>query len=239
MRLLTLPRLLTFLLTISLFSTVNAQWIETSNQSLWWYNGVGIGTSNPQAGLHVSGMHIAVTAPDMSTFLYFLNNQIIAWNSADVNGIMFGSTTNLSMNGYVEKIRFTNDGCIAINTTVSNGYKLNVNGNARANQITVNTTGADYVFDSTYHLPTLTEVKAYVEKNHHLEGIAPAAEMAEKGVNLGENQTQMLRKIEELTLYVIDLNKKQEALTRADAQLQAENARLQSEVDALKNKKKK
>src|SRR6185437_2880487 len=108
-----------------------------------------------------------------------------------------------------------------------------------ANQITVNTTGADYVFDSTYHLPTLTEVKAYVEKNHHLEGIAPAAEMAEKGVNLGENQTQMLRKIEELTLYVIDLNKKQEALTRADAQLQAENARLQSEVDALKNKKKK
>jgi len=238
MRLLTLPRFLILSLAMSLFSTVNAQWIETSNQSLWWYNGVGIGTSNPQAGLHVSGMHIAVTAPDMSTFLYFLNNQVIAWNSADANGIMFGSTTNLSMNGYVEKIRFTNDGCIAINTTTSNGYKLNVNGNVRANQITVNTTGADYVFDSSYRLPSLHDVSAFIAKNHHLEGVASAKEMTDSGVNLGSNQTQLLKKIEELTLYAIDLDKKQQALTQADDRLQAENARLQREVEALKKKKK-
>ena len=226
MQFLTLPRVLILALTMSVFSTVNAQWAENSNQTLWWYASVGIGTSNPQVGLHVSGMHIATTNPSLTSWVYLLNDQRICWNANDANGFMFGSSSTLSMSDWTEKIRFTGDGCIAINTMVSNGYKLNVNGNVRANQITVNTSGADYVFDSSYRLPSLHDVSAFIAKNHHLEGIASAKEMKDSGVNLGGNQTQLLKKIEELTLYTIQQDKK---LKDQDSLLQKQ----QQQIDML------
>jgi hypothetical protein len=99
-------------------------------------------------------------------------------------------------------------------------YKLDVNGNIRANQVTVNATGADYVFDSDYSLPPLANVETYIEQNHHLPDIPSVKDMQANGINLGTNQTRLLQKIEELTLYIIAEDKK--------------NQQLQSEVDLLK-----
>jgi hypothetical protein len=91
-------------------------------------------------------------------------------------------------------------------------YKLDVSGYARADKLVVNTTGADFVFDSAYRLPSLNQVEAYVRLNHHLPDIAPAAEMQKEGLDVGENQTKLLQKVEELTLYLIEMKKENEEL---------------------------
>ena len=94
------------------------------------------------------------------------------------------------------------NGYIGIGTT-NPSYKLDVNGTIRANEIIVNTTGADFVFAEDYKLRPLSEVKAFIQENKHLPEIKSAQEMQENGVGVNELQTQLLQKIEELTLYLI------------------------------------
>ncbi len=66
----------------------------------------------------------------------------------------------------------------------------------------------DYVFDSTYQLMPLNELNAYVQQNHHLPNINTAQDIKENGLTLGDMQVKQMEKIEELTLYIIDLNTK-------------------------------
>ena len=63
-----------------------------------------------------------------------------------------------------------------------------------------------------YKLPKLSEVKNYIETNHHLPEIPSAEEMQKEGMNVGELNTKLLQKIEELTLYLIDQQKEIEQL---------------------------
>ena len=70
----------------------------------------------------------------------------------------------------------------------------------------------DYVFQSTYDLPTLTEVEEFIEENHHLINIPSEKEVKENGLDLAEIDGMLLRKIEELTLYTIEQQKQLEAL---------------------------
>lgn len=91
-------------------------------------------------------------------------------------------------------------------------FKLSVAGNIRANRVKVYTTWADYVFEDDYNLPSINEVEKYINENGHLKDI-PSAELVEKnGIELGEMNKLLLQKIEELTLYIIDLNKEVEYL---------------------------
>lgn len=110
-----------------------------------------------------------------------------------------------------ERIRFCTLENSYINTNANFGigttnplYKLDVRGTIRANEILVNTvSGADFVFDKSYKLRSLNEVSEYIQQNQHLPEIPSAAEMQEKGVNMSELQIQLLQKVEELTLYII------------------------------------
>lgn len=70
-------------------------------------------------------------------------------------------------------------------------------------EIIVTTTGADFVFAEDYQLRSLSEVKAFIEENKHLPEIKSAQEMQEEGVSISELQKQLLQKIEELTLYIL------------------------------------
>lgn len=92
------------------------------------------------------------------------------------------------------------------------GYKLDVDGKIRANEIVVNTGGADFVFENDYNLKSLDEVETFIKENKHLPDIPTAEEVEENGVSLGEMQTKLLQKIEELTLYVIEQDKSIEQL---------------------------
>jgi hypothetical protein len=83
--------------------------------------------------------------------------------------------------------------------------KLAVKGTIHAEEVKVdlNVPAPDYVFNSDYKLKDLTEIKEFINCNKHLPEVPTAVEMNDKGVNIGDLQMILLKKIEELTLYSI------------------------------------
>ncbi len=101
---------------------------------------------------------------------------------------------------------------VGIGTGLMGDYKLAVNGKIGCKEVMVEVTSAiwtwpDYVFEQDYHLPHLYEVEAYISKNKHLPGIPSAKEVTEQGLAVGQMQATLLKKVEELTLYIIDQQK--------------------------------
>ena len=103
-------------------------------------------------------------------------------------------------------------GNVLIGTGNDHGYKLAVNGNIRAKEIRVQSDWADYVFADAYPLRPLAEVEAFIKVNRHLPEIQPASEIQANGLDMAATTTKMMAKIEELTLYLIDMKKENEAL---------------------------
>jgi hypothetical protein len=128
--------------------------------------------------------------------------------------LLFGTSPGIIPARMYERMRITSSGnvLIAKSTQVNTNYKLDVDGVVRANEIVVNTTGADFVFDSGYKLRPLKEVEEFVRTNQHLPEIESAEEMQANGVSLGNLNTKLLQKVEELTLYLIEQQKEIEGL---------------------------
>ena len=131
---------------------------------------------------------------------------------------------------------------VAIGTTDPKTYMLAVNGSAIATSMTVklNANWPDYVFKSDYRLPALSEVKAYIDQNHHLPDMPSEQEVADKGLNLGEINKQLTKKVEELTLYIIkqdEKNKEKDEVLNAQKkinQLQEERiSKLEKQLEML------
>lgn len=91
-------------------------------------------------------------------------------------------------------------------------YRLSVKGAIRADRVKVYTTWADFVFEKGYKLSTLEEVEKHIAANGHLKDIPSAKEVEAQGIELGEMNKLLLQKVEELTLYVIQLNKEVQTL---------------------------
>ncbi len=127
-------------------------------------------------------------------------------------------------------IRCDNTVCIGTTTTSVGGiaYKLTVNGKILAKEIVVETNWSDFVFEKDYDLMPLSEVEKYINLHKHLPDVPSASEVEKNGVALGQTQSLLLQKIEELTLYTIEMNKQLELL-------KAQNRVLQNEVNLLKN----
>ncbi|SFT96725.1 hypothetical protein SAMN04489724_3034 [Algoriphagus locisalis] len=96
--------------------------------------------------------------------------------------------------------------------TLNPGYKLDVIGTIRSREIKVEMQGADFVFAENYGLMPLSELEAFVKMNKHLPQIEKASDMEAEGVELGALNSKLLQKIEELTLYVIELKKEIEQI---------------------------
>lgn len=98
---------------------------------------------------------------------------------------------------------------IGIGTENTGAEKLSVNGKIRAKEIKVETANwPDYVFEPDYKSPSLKELEQFINANKHLPEIPSAKEVEENGVNLGEMNAKLLKKIEELTLYMINQDKR-------------------------------
>ncbi|MEX0274647.1 MAG: hypothetical protein AB3N16_09740 [Flavobacteriaceae bacterium] len=106
-------------------------------------------------------------------------------------------------------------GNVGIGTSTPRDYKLAVNGDIRAKRVKVETTNwPDYVFTKAHHLPTLEEVRQHIAEKGHLPNIPPATEVEANGLDLGEMDRLLLEKIEELTLYILELEAKVQKLQK-------------------------
>jgi hypothetical protein len=127
-----------------------------------------------------------------------------------VLGAQPGQAIFLSTN-YGATMTIANNNNVGIGTT-NPAYKLSVNGTTQTKEVIVESGWADYVFDKKYKLLSLNEVEKFIQQNNHLPNIPSAKEIEEKGLHLGDTQRRMMEKIEELTLYVIELRKEIEKL---------------------------
>lgn len=99
-------------------------------------------------------------------------------------------------------------GNVGIGTTTPT-HKLEVNGTVRAKEVKLEVSSwPDYVFLKGYELLSLTEVEEFIERNGRLPGLGSAEEYETLGVNMMDLNLRLVEKIEELTLYVIDQDKK-------------------------------
>lgn len=124
-------------------------------------------------------------------------------------GIYYRTGTLAAGWGIWRKILVENTaGNVGIGTDVPK-EKLSVNGKIRAQEVKVETANwPDYVFTDEYQLPTLKETAEFIEKNKHLPGVPKAAEVEENGLSLGEMNKILMQKVEELTLHLIEKDKK-------------------------------
>lgn len=135
------------------------------------------------------------------------------------NGISFGTSDGNSNPETNTHLSILNSGEVGIGTsTIPSGYKLAIQGKAIMEEIKVelNTNWPDYVFSDNYQLGSLAELEAYVQENKHLPGMPSKKEVEQEGILVGEMQGKLLEKIEELTLYVIELKKEIEALKKVN-----------------------
>ncbi|WP_299157334.1 hypothetical protein [uncultured Tenacibaculum sp.] len=119
-----------------------------------------------------------------------------------------GNTASSDYNTDVTVMTLQNNGNVGIGTTNPGIWKLAVNGAIRAKEIKVETGWSDFVFYDDYKLPTLEEVERHIKEKGHLKDIPSAKEVSEDGIFLGEMDSKLLQKIEELTLYTIEQEKK-------------------------------
>jgi hypothetical protein len=97
-----------------------------------------------------------------------------------------------------------------------------IKGLLKATDVEIKNISADYVFDKRYKLDSLQEVEKYINEHQHLSGIAPATETM-KGMNISKFNSILLLKVEELTLYLIDQNKRIEKLEKENGILKKQS----------------
>ncbi len=122
-----------------------------------------------------------------------------------------GASEDIGQEQVSPKFTIQTNGYVGIGTSNPDA-QLAVKGKVHAEEVKVdlNVPGPDYVFEPDYELHSLAEVEAYINDHKHLPEIQSAAEMEKNGVDLGDMNMKLLKKIEELTLYQIDLLKRLE-----------------------------
>jgi len=187
---------------------------------------VGVGTTNPQRTLHVHG-YILISGHEGSIYFgnedqeQYLDNGEWAIEFApeyegNQSGLNFwkpsGSHNLSSEDGYGNYYLFINDdGNVGIGTgNLDANYKLTVKGEILCTQVNITEINniPDYVFDTNYKLKSLlNEVEPFIIKNKHLPDVPSAKDIKNNGMNIGDMNVILLKKVEELTLYTIEQQK--------------------------------
>lgn len=128
-----------------------------------------------------------------------------------------------SAGSYSTPMIIKSDGNIGIGTDNPAGYKLAVAGKAVAEEVVVKLKAnwPDYVFDTDYELPALSTLEQFIIENRHLPDVPTEQEVKEHGLRIGEMNAILLKKVEELTLHLIEMNKKIQSLEERNCTLEA------------------
>jgi hypothetical protein len=186
---------------------------------------LGIGTSSPESPLTVYGISSfyprRIGAGDARQFLInhsfsnpdFINNLypiILATGGGNQPLILDAARVGIG--------------------TVNPDSRLAVNGTIHSKEVKVDLLGwSDFVFKKEYNLPTLAEVEKHINEKGHLENIPSEEEVLKNGINLGEMNAKLLQKIEELTLYMIEMKKE-------NIQMKNKQSELENTIKKLKNR---
>ncbi|MCC6290084.1 MAG: hypothetical protein IT249_19570 [Chitinophagaceae bacterium] len=127
----------------------------------------------------------------------------------DING-----TFSVQGNGTNTALKVFNDGRVSIGYKAATGYWFSVNGNMICEELKVQlgTTWPDYVFHPAYKLKTFDELRQFIKQNNHLPNVPSAAIIEKDGINVGDMHKRAIEKIEELTLYILQLEERLAAL---------------------------
>lgn len=157
----------------------------------------------------------------------------------DIGG-SYPTTNNqvIFANGWNKALSITNYGKVGIGvSTLPNdaNYNLFVKNGIKTERLKIELCNAggwcDYVFDSTYKLASLDSVACQIQANKHLPNMPSASQLVqEEGFEIGDMTKMHQEKIEELFLYIIEINKKMQALQAQTQTLQAENEILKQSV---------
>jgi len=201
---------------------------------------VGIGTTAPKVALDLKELKLGLESqlpaegsiPEGAFGNYILGNvntaqrlrmgvsndgytksEIFLDNGNRVDGTISLKTSNSASAGAQTRLFINGDGNVSIGTTDAKGYRFAVNGDAVFTKIKVklNNQWPDYVFDKKYTLPSLSNLEQYIADHHHLPNVPSVTEIDTDGIDVSQTQVTLLEKIEELTLYLIEQNKKLEA----------------------------
>ncbi|WP_440068337.1 hypothetical protein [Tenacibaculum discolor] len=200
----------------------------------------GMGTTNPEAKLQINDEGTSdVTTLQLNNRMKFRGDGVFTWGNTADHGLLSWeasktivgaqSTKDLSLfaNG-TEKMIIKTNGNVGVGTTTTGPHKLAVEGSIGAREIKVEGSGwSDFVFENTYNLPSLQEVEAYIKAKGHLKDIPSAKEVEKNGFYLGEMDAKLLQKIEELTLYTIEQEKKLQSQDEEIELLKGQQAKIQ------------
>lgn len=211
------------------------------NDNLHVIGNIGVGTTAPSFPLSVRNDNGVInTVHNLASFSRFeagtgnagLNIHYEA-NGTDVTRTLLyfpggiGVSFRVFNQGPLDVLHLNSNGSVGINTTETGNHNLAVEGSIGAREVVVEAGNwSDFVFDQFYKLPTLEEVEKHIIQNGHLPEIPTEAEVVENGINLGDMDAKLLQKIEELTLYMINMNKHVK-------QLESENQKLKEKISIL------
>nr|WP_320120076.1 hypothetical protein [uncultured Marinifilum sp.] len=203
---------------------------------------VGIGTDNPLSKLDVSG-NIQISSAELPMGLITevggqtpLFNMSLNFREANRNNQYVGAAFRIDSRDHYSIFQWkcrepasheestlmelSRSGQLGIGTSDFENSKLAVNGTIRAKEIKVETNWADFVFEEGYQLMKLSELENFINENGHLPEIPTEEEVEENGISLGEMNSKLLQKVEELTLYIIDQNQSLDFEKKRNNQLQ-------------------
>lgn len=181
---------------------------------------IGIGYNGTTYGrtINLGGTGINLYTSNEAAFggaIFPTDTSLVLWSNSNSNNylVLQPSWGNTGIGTYTPNAKFHLNGAQLIGNNsarIATGFALSVDGKVIAENFTTLDSGSwpDYVFENDYKLPSLAEVQQFIEKNKHLPNVPSAAQIEKEGINLGEMNKKLMEKVEELTLYIIEMDKR-------------------------------